>query len=57
MEGVLEFIKSENEQKLRENKNQKYTIPKNFYYVESRELFINPLVMSGNDLNIDVNYK
>lgn len=44
IEGVLEFIKShnENQEKTDPEKKKKYTLPQKFLYEESRDLFINP---------------
>lgn len=43
IEGVLEKVKDSN---LDPNKKKKYMIPENFLYKESRELFLNPEVIT-----------
>lgn len=42
IESVIDFIKESNEDP---NKKKKFTIPQDFLYKESRELFVNPDVI------------
>lgn len=39
---MIEFINKDTDERLKDNSKAKYTIPKKFYFEDSRELFINP---------------
>ena len=51
IEEVLEFVNEKNQESLADdpNKKCKYTVPKDFLYKESRNLFINPDVISDKE--------
>ncbi|KAM3129328.1 Elongation of fatty acids protein 2 [Paramecium bursaria] len=52
IENILQEIKRLNEEKVNSKQNPRFTIPQNFYYEDSRELFKNPITTNPDEIDV-----